>query len=166
MQGEAEEQNRRLREALLRAQRDLKDFEEMPRDDSSLVKWEVIPDKWQIKATLPNEILFAAGSAKLKKGTIKELDEVFSVLRSRYGDKEISVVGHTDSDPIKKSNWADNWQLSTERSLEVVRELVKKGWPKGRIVASGAGENRPVGGNGTVTEKAKNRRVEIVVHML
>ena len=166
LRGESEELNRRLKESLIRAERELRDFEEMPVDPGSSIDWEVDEDKWTITATLPNEILFAAGSAELKKGTIKELEEVYSVLRSRYGDKDISIVGHTDSDPIKSSGWKDNWQLSTERSLAVVRYLVSKGMPTSQIKATGVGEHRPLEKNTTAAGKAKNRRVEFVVHML
>ena len=159
------EEQRRLRQELLRVQRELRQIEQIPADPASSIVWDVDADKLTVTATLPNAILFAAGSATLKTGTIKELDEVYATLVSRYADKDISIVGHTDSDKISKSGWKDNWQLSSERSLSVVRELVKKGWSRSQVLASGAGENRPVGGNSTTTEKAKNRRVEIVVHM-
>ena len=166
LRSESEQLNRRLQESLIRAERELRDFQEMPVAPGDSVIWEVDEDKWTITATLPNEILFSAGSAELKKGTIKELEEVYSVLRSRYGDKDISIVGHTDSDPITKSGWKDNWQLSSERSLSVVRYLVNKGMPKSQIKATGVGEHRPLAKNNTVAGKAKNRRVEFVVHML
>ena len=88
-----------------------------------------------------------------------------SVLRERYGDKTINIVGHTDSDPIKKSKWQDNWQLSAERALSVLRYMNKKGIKGDRIMAVAAGEGRPVSSNSTSSGKARNRRVEIVVNM-
>ncbi len=118
-----------------------------------------------ITVTLPNAILFAAGKASLKKASIAELNHVLGVINERYHDREINIVGHTDSDPIKKSKWKDNWQLSSERSLSVLRYLEKKGIIDERLMASAAGASRPIGPNSSESGKARNRRVEIVVNM-
>jgi len=87
------------------------------------------------------------------------------VLRSKYSGRHIDVVGHTDTDPIKKSPWKDNWELSAERALTVIRYLIQRGIPENQIRASGCGEARPIASNATAAGKARNRRVEIVVHM-
>ena len=125
----------------------------------------VDPTAGTITVTLPNAILFDSGQAALKKTTIKELDHIRSVLRDKYSGRQIDVVGHTDTDPIKKSKWRDNWQLSAERALSVVAYLEKRGIPANQIRAVGCGQSRPVASNATSTGKAKNRRVEIVVHL-
>ncbi len=124
-------------------------------------------ERGTITVTLPNTVLFAAGQAEIKKAVISELDQIASVLLDRYRDKEVSVVGHTDSDPILKTKklWKDNWHLSSARSLAVVRYLVKKGIRPQQLGAVGAGEFRPVADNSSISGKPKNRRVEIVVYM-
>ena len=118
-----------------------------------------------ITVTLPEAILFNSGSAALKKTTNVELDNIRSVLKDKYAGKEVDVVGHTDTDPIKKSKWADNWELSAQRALTVARYLVGHGIPDEKVCAVGCGESRPVASNANASGKAKNRRVEIVVHM-
>ncbi len=118
-----------------------------------------------ITVTLPNAILFASGKAVLKKATISELDQICSVIKQRYPGRQIDVVGHTDNDPIKKSKWKDNWELSAQRALTVTRYLAKGCLPGNEVRAVGAGEARPVAPNSSTANKAKNRRVEIVVHM-
>ncbi len=123
------------------------------------------PSAGTITVTLPDAILFASGQASLKSATSAPLDHILSVLRQKYAGKHIDVVGHTDSDPIKKSPWKDNWELSAERALSVVRYLVDRGIPADRIRAAGCGEARPIASNATPAGKAKNRRVEIVVHI-
>ena len=127
------------------------------------------PSKGTITVTLPNAILFDSGKATLKKATSVELDHIYSVLRDKqiYAGKQINVVGHTDTDPIKKTKdkWKDNWELSAERALSVLRYLVKRGSPEEKIQAVGCGESRPIASNSTASGKARNRRVEIVVHM-
>jgi len=123
------------------------------------------PTAGTITVTLPNAILFSPGKATLKKASIAELDHVRSVLRQRYQRRNIDVVGHTDSDPIRKSKWKDNWELSAQRALTVLRYMTKQGIEAERIRAVGAGASRAIASNATSSGKAKNRRVEIVVHM-
>ncbi len=118
-----------------------------------------------VTVTVSDKILFDPGKATLKKSSSTELDHITSVLQSKYSGRQIDVVGHTDSDPIKKSPWKDNMQLSTERANVVVRYLVEHGVPQSNIRAIGRGESQPVASNSTASGKAKNRRVEIVVHM-
>jgi len=118
-----------------------------------------------ITVTLQNSILFGSGQAALKKATSVELDHIRSVLRQKYAGKPIDVIGHTDSDPIKKSKWKDNWELSAQRALTVARYLIQRGLPEDKIRAVGCGESRPVASNANATGKAKNRRVEIVVNI-
>lgn len=123
------------------------------------------PSAGTVTVTLPNAILFASGKAVLKKTTSVELNHIQSVLQQKYPDRQIDVVGHTDSDPIRKSKWKDNWELSAQRSLSVVRYLVARGIDKDKIRAVGCGQARPVTSNASVSGKARNRRVEIVVHI-
>jgi chemotaxis protein MotB len=119
-----------------------------------------------ITVTLPNAILFDSGKANLKSATSKELDHIYSVLKEKYPGRQIEVDGHTDTDPITKSKWMDNWELSAERALTVTRYLIKKGSPEGQIKAVGCGPARPVAPNTNSAGKQKNRRVEIIVHMM
>jgi chemotaxis protein MotB len=118
-----------------------------------------------ITVTVPDAILFDSGKAELKKASIAELDHIQSVVREKYASRPIDVVGHTDTDPIKKSKWADNLELSAQRALTVSRYLIKRGISDDKIRAIGCGESRPIASNATAAGKTKNRRVEIVVHM-
>jgi chemotaxis protein MotB len=123
------------------------------------------PSAGTITVTLENTILFSSGQATLKQATSRELDHIQSVLRQKYSNNPIDVVGHTDTDPIKKSKWKDNLELSAQRALTVVRYLIGRGVDERRIRAVGCGAARPVASNATSSGKAKNRRVEIVVYI-
>jgi len=123
------------------------------------------PAAGTITVTLPNSILFDSGQAVLKNTTSRELDHIHSVLQEKYAGKPIDVVGHTDTDPIKKSKWKDNWELSAQRSLTVARYLIQRGISEDKIRAVGCGESRPIASNANAVGKAKNRRVEIVVNI-
>lgn len=123
------------------------------------------PAAGTVTVTLPNALLFDSGKEILKSATIAELDHIRSVLRQKYNGKQVDVVGHTDTDPIKKSKWKDNWELSAQRALTVARYLIDRGISEDKIRAVGCGESRPIASNANATGKAKNRRVEIVVHI-
>jgi chemotaxis protein MotB len=118
-----------------------------------------------LTVTLANTILFDSGKATLKSATSKELDHILGVIKEKYSGKQVDVVGHTDTEPIKKSSWKDNWELSAQRALSVTRYLIDHGIPDKQVEASGCGSARPVASNSTAEGKAKNRRVEIVVHL-
>lgn len=120
-----------------------------------------------ITVTLPNTILFESGKASLKNATNTELDHILSVIKQKYADKDIDVVGHTDTDPIVKTKdqWKDNLELSAQRALSVARYLIQHGIPEKQVRADACGSARPVTSNSSSAGKAKNRRVEIVVNM-
>ena len=126
------------------------------------------PKAGTITVTLPDTVLFDSGKADLKKSSIQELDQIISTLKTRteYAARNIDIVGNTDSDPISKSNWKDNWQLSAERALSVLRYMSGRGIDSDRLRAVGCGQSKPVVPNSSASNKAKNRRVEIVVHMI
>ena len=123
------------------------------------------PQAGTITVTVRDDILFSPGKATLKKASITELNHILSVLQSKYSGREIDIIGHTDSDPIKKSGWKDNWELSAQRSLSVVRYLLSRGFPADKIRQAGCSEYRPIASNASSSSKARNRRVEIVVYV-
>ncbi|MEN6575833.1 MAG: OmpA family protein [Phycisphaerales bacterium] len=120
-----------------------------------------------ITVTLANTILFDSGKASLKNATSSELDHILSVIKQKYSDKDIDVVGHTDTDPILKTKdlWKDNLELSAQRALSVARYLIDHGIAEKQVRAAACGSARPVASNANAAGKAKNRRVEIVVNM-
>jgi len=123
------------------------------------------PAAGTITVTLQNTILFDSGKATLKSTTSKELNQIVSVLKQKYASKDVDVVGHTDTDPIVKSSWKDNLELSAQRALSVARYIIDHGISEKQVRAAGCGAARPVASNSTAEGKARNRRVEIVVNL-
>lgn len=111
-----------------------------------------------ITLPLASDVLFDSGKVTLKGGIQSKLADIAHIINREHPGKEVWVIGHTDTDPIRKSKWKDNWQLSTERGLAVTRFLIEKGVSAKNLVAAGRGEHHPAGNS-----KAKSRRVEIVV---
>lgn len=115
--------------------------------------------------SIPSAISFSSGEATLSKDGESALKQVASTLKSKYGSAKYSIEGHTDTEPIKKSKFSSNRELSIARARAVHTYLVVEcGVPDAKCVIVGHGEYSPVAPNGTEKEKARNRRVEIVVH--
>lgn len=108
--------------------------------------------------TLPGNVLFATAAWQLLPGPKTQLDAVAMALKDQP-DVTITIEGHTDSQGTDESNV----ELSQKRAESVRGYLVSKGIPTAHVVASGIGEARPIGDNGTTDGRAQNRRVEIVV---
>ncbi len=109
------------------------------------------------------EVLFDSGKAKVKAGAHDVLDKVAKVITDKAPDRNIAVEGHTDNEPIKKSGWKSNWELSTARATSVLHYLEEKGMDPRKLQATGYGEYRTVASNDTVEGRQKNRRVEIII---
>jgi chemotaxis protein MotB len=79
-------------------------------------------------------------------------------------DFDLLVAGHTDDQPISKSKWKDNWELSAQRGLSVLRILTSGGLSSQRTSVRGFGEFRPLEPNDADKKGNKNnRRVEIFI---
>ena len=85
--------------------------------------------------------------------------------QDQFIDKYIRVEGHTDSDPIMNTRrFPSNWELSVTRASNVVRFLADEmNITPIRLSASGYSEYHAVAPNDTYENKAKNRRVDIVI---
>lgn len=111
------------------------------------------------------DILFSSGKAKLKKGGESAIAEIVSTIQSQWPGKKIFIIGHTDSDPIKKTKhlWDSNLDLSANRAMTVAHEFYKLGVDKKLVYAAGQGEHNPEASNDTAANKKLNRRVVIAV---
>jgi chemotaxis protein MotB len=113
--------------------------------------------------TFVSEVLFDSGKAKLRHDSFPKLDKVADVLNTTVADLNVGIEGHTDNQPIKRSGWKSNWELSTSRALSVLHYLSEKSVAEPRLAAIGYGEYKPVASNDTKDGRQKNRRVEIVI---
>ncbi len=120
--------------------------------------WEV--RKGMVMTSLPEAVLFAPGKADLKASATSRLNTVIRQIKSNFPGQDVYVVGNTDSDPIRRSKWDDNLELSLHRAAAVTRFMISHGMNPKQVVASGVGEFRPVASNSTRAGKTKNRRVE------
>lgn len=113
-----------------------------------------------------NNVFFDSGKAIIKpeaKDILLDIGDMLTM--DEVNSKHIRIEGHTDSDQLKKtSEFKSNWELSGIRATRVLEFLVDhKDIEKDRISFSGFAYYRPVAPNDTPQNKAKNRRVDIVI---
>ena len=164
----------RLRSELVKAQQaeeKVSDLERAKRDLARKLERELKDYKAKLEMTERGlvitflaEVFFDSGMAKIKKQGQATLTEVGSVLNEDVVDSFVAIEGHTDSDPIVKSGWKSNWELSSARALAVLHYFVDECQvaPE-RLSANAYGEYKPVASNDTDEGKQQNRRVEIVI---
>jgi len=111
---------------------------------------------------LPQDVLFASGSATLNTEGTETLGRIGTVLAELTG-RRFQVEGHTDDVPIATERFPSNWELSTGRALSVVGLLVRQGVPSENLSGAGFGEYQPVASNDTPEGRRSNRRIEIVM---
>lgn len=115
----------------------------------------------RVQVSLSDQLLFESASAKVNEQGKKAIGKLAVVLKNNP-DINIEVAGHTDSLAINTARYKDNWDLSVDRAVSIVRLLqVQYGISGSRIRAAGKGEFDPVADNKTKEGRAKNRRTEI-----
>jgi chemotaxis protein MotB len=114
-----------------------------------------------------SEVLFAQGQANIAAEGEQQLAQLAIALNQIAAeipediDWVLQVEGHTDDIPVRAGRFADNWDLSTERALSVVRFLATQGLPPNRLAAAGYGEFQPLDSAGTDEARRRNRRIEM-----
>lgn len=105
-----------------------------------------------------SDVLFELNSYEIKKETFPELDRIaLFFLRNREVHAEIS--GHTDNTGTE----VYNLRLSQRRAAEVARYFVEQGIDERRLLSEGLGSSLPLVPNDTDENRARNRRVEILI---
>lgn len=107
-------------------------------------------------------ILFPKGSATLTPEARRVISRVGNILKEV--PNYIRVEGHTCDLPINTPQFPSNWELSSARATNVVRELITaSGIPPERLSATGYGEYRPRYPNDTEEHRQLNRRIDILI---
>jgi len=109
-----------------------------------------------------DNVLFDSGKAVIKENAKVILNNIANILNEV--DRDIRVEGHTDNRPINTPQFPSNWELSTQRAVNVLKYFIEiNGIAPARLSAVGYGEYHPIADNSTEEGRQKNRRVDIVI---
>ena len=105
---------------------------------------------------------YESGSSALRASGRDAIDRLAAILKSRT--ESLRIEGHTDNVPIHSIHFASNWELSTARSSDLIKELIDRyDFEPRRLSAAGYAEYHPVAPNDSPENRAHNRRVDIVI---
>jgi chemotaxis protein MotB len=123
---------------------------------------EISTDRRGVVLSIPETGFFAVGSDEISPAAQALMTRVASTLAPL--ENTIRVEGHTDDQPIHTERFRSNWDLSTARATSVVALLVERGGiAPDRLSATGYGEFHPKADNRVPGDRARNRRVDLVV---
>lgn len=111
-----------------------------------------------IDAVAGGRIPFSEDGFSLTPAEEQRLTEVADKLKA-CPTAHVTINGYSDDNGTEAINIA----LSSQRARKVADFLVGRGVPSGQLVVNGLGSVDPVAPNDTAEDRAKNRRVEIVV---
>jgi len=123
-----------------------------------IIDLELVKIKEGVKLDLP-PVYFEQSTATVKSSSFLALDELADFMRQHYNVR-IRIEGHTDNqgdpDALLK--------LSEDRAKAIKNYLVgtKRISPL-RIATTGFGASKPYSDNDSETDRAKNRRVEVII---
>jgi flagellar motor protein MotB len=114
---------------------------------------------------ISGSVLFELNSDRLQPEGRQLLESLVPLLADYLASRDeiLMVSGFTDDQPVREGNrrFADNWELSAQRSLTVTRALIAEGIPSASVFAAAFGAEQPVAPNSEPEGRASNRRVEI-----
>jgi chemotaxis protein MotB len=123
---------------------------------------EIVEESRGILIRFKDSVLFDSGKAIIIENAKVILNNIAKILSEV--DKNIRVEGHTDNRPINTPQFPSNWELSTQRAVNVLKYFIEvNGLAPVRLSAVGYGEYHPVDDNVTAEGRQKNRRVDIVI---
>ena len=112
--------------------------------------------------TLASTEFFPAGGVEIPL----EQQEALSAMATFLNTTSSSILfeGHTDAVPIQGGAYPSNWELSSARAAAVARFFIDEhALEASRVATIGYAAQRPVAGNQDAGNRARNRRVEIVI---
>lgn len=111
---------------------------------------------------LADRVFFRTDSASLGRTGDRVVDTIAGVLQTQ--PNLIEVQGYTDNVPITGGPFPSNWELSAARAANVANRLnAVDGIPATRLTATGYSDTHPAAPNNSPANRAKNRRIDVVI---
>lgn len=108
---------------------------------------------------LKKQVHFGTDSAEILPDSMALLEEIADVLRARTEISAIEVQGHTDN----TGSQPHNLRLSQDRAQAVADALSRLGVSSTRLTAKGYGQEKPILPNTSEPNRARNRRVQLMI---
>jgi chemotaxis protein MotB len=112
--------------------------------------------------SLRQAAFFPSGGDAIAPSRLGSLEKISQTIRDL--PNSVRFEGHTDSAPIHTRRFRSNWELSSARSIAMLRLFAGRfGIPAAQLAVAGYAETKPVDSNDSAEGRAHNRRVDIVI---
>jgi chemotaxis protein MotB len=108
--------------------------------------------------TMESPVQYKSGSSRLNRDARKSVEALAESLKNNPS-VHLLIEGHTDNQQFAAGE-GDNWQLSVNRAMVVVKRLIRKGVNPEQLTVAGRGESDPKASNDTSEGRAQNRRTD------
>ncbi|MBL3617036.1 MAG: type VI secretion system protein TssL, long form [gamma proteobacterium endosymbiont of Lamellibrachia anaximandri] len=123
---------------------------------------EVETEQTKIIIRIQEKGSFPSGRASLDPDFFDVITRITDVVAETPGN--IVVAGHTDNIPISTQRFRSNWELSSARAVTVVHAMLSNSdLDPARVLIEGHADSNPLAPNDSRENRAKNRRVELVI---
>lgn len=141
-------------------------LDELIKAVQQIVKQQKLENQVEVTATSRGVVVSGRGAMFFRSGDSKVLPAAMPLLKALAGPinnvaYKIAVEGHTDNVPAG-GIYPSNWELSSARASEIVRFMIQSGVAPERLRAVGLADTVPKQPNTNETNRAINRRIEIV----
>jgi chemotaxis protein MotB len=129
-------------------------------------KVRITHDERGLVITLASDAFFRPASADIN---IEQTRDILLRLGTLLASEDLAgrkfrIEGHTDSEDTDPAGpWPSNWELSADRSINVLHYLTDIGIDDQRFQVAGFADTVPLSPNTTPEGRANNRRVDIIV---
>lgn len=131
-------------------------------DALSAGRLELIRDSRGLVVSLPESATFSPASTDVTDGARELIARVAAIVQA--SGHPMRIEGHTDNVPIRTARFRSNWELSTARASTVIAFLIETlAYDPSQLSAAGYGEFHPRAPNDSAENRARNRRVDIVI---
>lgn len=113
---------------------------------------------------LADTVKFRTASASVRANDQEAVERIATLLKD-HPNLHLVIEGNADKRGINNDDFADNWELSSQRAVNVVRRLVALGVNPEQLTAAGRAEFNPAVTDDPDSKEtlAKNRRIELMV---
>jgi chemotaxis protein MotB len=151
------------------AERQEQEMQQQAEELKDILEEEIAKGQVEVEMEFPRIIIrirergsFPSGSASLDPGFFEVMAKISEKLGQVAG--RIIVAGHTDDVPISTSRFRSNWELSAGRAVTVAHALLSNpSVSRDRVVVEGHADSEPLVPNDSRENRAKNRRVELIL---
>jgi type VI secretion system protein ImpK len=121
----------------------------------------VLGDAQRLVVRINGRGMFAPGSPELEPRMVVVLNRIGQALANETG--RVTVLGHSDNQPIRTVRFPSNFQLSAARADAARAVLATAATQPDRFTSAGRADTEPLASNATPEGRDQNRRIEVML---